>query len=73
MTVTEVVFRMCLRCGYASQRERDERFCIHCGSELATRCPGCGSPITHPWAEHCPFCGRRHVPRPHGTHDSSLP
>jgi predicted amidophosphoribosyltransferase len=57
----ERVFSLCLRCGYASHRERGERFCIHCGIELATECPKCGNPIVHPWGEHCPFCGRRHT------------
>ncbi len=56
-----IVFRRCLGCGYVSHRRRGERFCIHCGTVLASRCPQCGSPFLHPWAEHCPFCGRKHV------------
>jgi hypothetical protein len=59
-----IVFRRCLGCGYASHRRRGERYCIHCGTVLASRCRQCASPFLHPWAEHCPFCGRKLVDDP---------
>lgn len=33
------------------------QFCAHCGSRLATACPGCGSPLPPSGAHYCPHCG----------------
>jgi Double zinc ribbon len=33
------------------------QFCAHCGTRLATHCPGCGNPLPPPGAHACPRCG----------------
>ena len=33
------------------------QFCAHCGTRLATHCPGCGNPLPPPGAHTCPRCG----------------
>jgi rRNA maturation endonuclease Nob1 len=33
------------------------QFCAHCGTRLATRCPGCGTPLPPVGARSCPHCG----------------
>lgn len=32
-------------------------FCAHCGTRLASKCPGCGNPLPPLGARYCPFCG----------------
>jgi predicted amidophosphoribosyltransferase len=31
--------------------------CAHCGTRLATHCPGCGNPLPPAGAHACPRCG----------------
>jgi predicted amidophosphoribosyltransferase len=31
--------------------------CAHCGTRLATHCPGCGNPLPPSGAHACPRCG----------------
>jgi len=33
------------------------QFCAHCGTRLATRCPGCGNPLPPAGATACLHCG----------------
>ncbi len=33
------------------------QFCAHCGTRLATRCPGCGNPLPPAGALTCFDCG----------------
>lgn len=33
------------------------QFCAHCGTRLATECPGCGNPLPPAGALSCPSCG----------------
>jgi len=33
------------------------QYCTECGARLATRCPGCGSPLPPVGAHYCPHCG----------------
>jgi predicted amidophosphoribosyltransferase len=33
------------------------QFCAHCGTRLATQCPGCGNPLPPAGARSCPSCG----------------
>jgi predicted amidophosphoribosyltransferase len=33
------------------------QFCAHCGTRLATHCPGCGNPLPPAGAQACPRCG----------------
>ena len=33
------------------------QFCAHCGTRLATQCPGCGNPLPPAGALSCPSCG----------------
>jgi hypothetical protein len=33
------------------------QFCAHCGTRLATQCPGCGTPLPPAGAPACPHCG----------------
>ena len=33
------------------------QFCAHCGTRLATRCPGCDNPLPPPGAYACLRCG----------------
>jgi predicted amidophosphoribosyltransferase len=33
------------------------QYCTECGTRLATRCPGCGSPLPPVGARYCPHCG----------------
>ena len=33
------------------------QFCAHCGTRLATQCPGCGNPLPPAGARTCPHCG----------------
>ncbi|MEZ4736730.1 MAG: zinc ribbon domain-containing protein [Caldilineaceae bacterium] len=33
------------------------QFCAHCGTRLATRCPGCGNPLPPAGALTCFHCG----------------
>ena len=33
------------------------QFCAHCGTRLATHCPGCGNPLPPAGAHACPRCG----------------
>jgi predicted amidophosphoribosyltransferase len=33
------------------------QFCAHCGTRLATHCPGCGTPLPPAGAHACPHCG----------------
>ena len=33
------------------------QYCAHCGSRLATKCPGCGNPLPPAGAHSCPSCG----------------
>ena len=33
------------------------QFCVHCGTRLATHCPGCGNPLPPAGAHACPHCG----------------
>ncbi len=33
------------------------QFCAHCGTRLATHCPGCGNPLPPLGAYACPRCG----------------
>lgn len=49
------LLRECQEC----QREVDLhwQFCAHCGTRLATKCPGCGNPLPPAGARSCPSCG----------------
>jgi predicted amidophosphoribosyltransferase len=49
------LLRECQEC----QREVDLhwQFCAHCGTRLATKCPGCGNPLPPAGALSCPSCG----------------
>ena len=44
---------------YDCQREIEPhwQFCAHCGTRLATHCPGCGNPLPPAGAHACPHCG----------------
>lgn len=44
---------------YDCQQEVDPhwQFCAHCGTRLATRCPGCGNPLPPAGALTCFHCG----------------
>ena len=44
---------------YACQKEiePDWQACAHCGTRLATECPGCGNPLPPAGAQMCPSCG----------------
>lgn len=33
------------------------QYCAHCGTRLATECPGCGAPLPPAGAHSCPSCG----------------
>ena len=37
--------------------EPNWQFCAHCGTRLATRCPGCGNPLPPAGATACLHCG----------------
>ncbi|ETW98719.1 MAG: hypothetical protein ETSY1_17695 [Candidatus Entotheonella factor] len=37
--------------------EPDWQACAHCGTRLATACPGCGNPLPPAGAQLCPSCG----------------
>ena len=41
------------------QREIEPHWqvCAHCGTRLATHCPGCGNPLPPAGAHACPRCG----------------
>lgn len=39
------------------------QFCAHCGTRLATQCPGCGTPLPPAGAHACPQCGLA-IPQP---------
>lgn len=43
----------------ACQEEVDPhwQYCAHCGTRLATTCPGCGNPLPPAGAYSCPSCG----------------
>lgn len=41
------------------------QFCAHCGTRLATQCPGCGNPLPPAGARSCPSCGLA-IPPQHG-------
>lgn len=43
----------------ACQEEVDPhwQYCAHCGTRLATECPGCGAPLPPAGAHSCPSCG----------------
>ena len=45
----------CLDC--RREIEAHWQFCAHCGTRLATHCPGCGNPLPPPGAQACPRCG----------------
>jgi predicted amidophosphoribosyltransferase len=45
----------CLDC--RREIESHWQFCAHCGTRLATHCPGCGNPLPPPGAHACPRCG----------------
>lgn len=49
------LLRECRDC----QQEVDPhwQFCAHCGTRLATQCPGCGQPLPPAGALSCPSCG----------------
>lgn len=44
---------------YECQQEIEPnwQFCAHCGTRLATRCPGCGNPLPPAGALTCFHCG----------------
>ncbi len=42
------------------------QFCAHCGTRLATSCPGCGNPLPPAGATACPHCGLA-IPQIHKT------
>lgn len=44
---------------YECQQEVDAhwQFCAHCGTRLATRCPGCGNPLPPAGVTACFHCG----------------
>ena len=44
---------------YECQQEVDThwQFCAHCGTRLATRCPGCGNPLPPAGVAACLHCG----------------
>lgn len=44
---------------YECQQEVDPHWqsCAHCGTRLATRCPGCGNPLPPAGALTCFHCG----------------
>ncbi|MEZ4862448.1 MAG: zinc ribbon domain-containing protein [Caldilineaceae bacterium] len=37
--------------------EPNWQFCAHCGTRLATSCPGCGNPLPPVGARACLHCG----------------
>ncbi|MBV7327949.1 zinc ribbon domain-containing protein [Chloroflexi bacterium TSY] len=37
--------------------ESNWQYCAHCGTRLATKCPGCGNPLPPVGAHSCPSCG----------------
>lgn len=48
----------CRSCGGELPRDREVRFCPHCGAEQgAPRCEGCGEELEIGW-RYCPACGR---------------
>ena len=47
--------RECLDC--REDVEPHWQFCAHCGTRLATQCPGCGNPLPPAGARICPSCG----------------
>jgi predicted amidophosphoribosyltransferase len=57
------LLRECREC----QQEVDLhwQFCAHCGTRLATKCPGCGNPLPPAGARSCPSCGLA-IPREQG-------
>lgn len=52
-------FHQLMRECYECQQEVDAhwQFCAHCGTRLATRCPGCGNPLPPAGANACFHCG----------------
>lgn len=42
------------------------QFCAHCGTRLATSCPGCGNPLPPAGATACLHCGLA-IPQIHKT------
>ena len=57
-------FRRFMRECQSCQREAPPywQFCAHCGTRLATQCPGCGNPLPPSGARYCPHCGLE-IPR----------
>lgn len=47
--------RECQAC--QQEIEPDWQTCAHCGTRLATACPGCGNPLPPAGAQLCPSCG----------------
>lgn len=45
----------CMDC--QKETEPHWQFCAHCGSRLATKCPGCGTPLPPAGSRSCPHCG----------------
>jgi hypothetical protein len=47
--------RECMTC--QQEVEPHWQLCAHCGTRLATSCPGCGNPLPPAGAQLCPSCG----------------
>ena len=45
----------CMECQH--EIEPHWQVCAHCGTRLATSCPGCGTPLPPAGALACPHCG----------------
>jgi predicted amidophosphoribosyltransferase len=48
-------FQECLTC--QQEIAPHAQVCAHCGTRLATSCPGCGTPLPPVGAPACPRCG----------------
>lgn len=52
-----VAYHLCPRCSRATPSAAGEDFCPNDGTRMLHVCPGCGAPITSPFAEYCTKCG----------------
>lgn len=55
-----LTYLLCPRCARAVPAAAGERYCSNDGARLLDACHACGSPITSPYARHCPRCGARY-------------
>lgn len=55
--MAKLSYKICPRCNYITQDNVPGRYCSQCGEKLLKSCKQCRTPISNPFALHCPECG----------------